>query len=109
MSSFRALNERFMKELAQIENSGSARTAAQRTYEEMVAMLNSSGMQALAEGRHDEALKFLMIAKDVVTADARSGYDTAAKLIEPDLQGQLKAVTLNNIGCFYKNTGRPHL
>jgi tetratricopeptide (TPR) repeat protein len=109
MSSFRALNDRFMKELAQMENSGSARTAAQRTYEEMVAMLNSSGMQALAEGLHDEALKFLMIAKDVVTADARSGYDTTAKLIEPDLQGQLKAVTLNNIGCFYKNTGRPHL
>ena len=109
MSSFRALNERFMKELEQIETSGSARTAAQRTYEEMVAMLNSSGMQALAEGHHEEALKFLMIAKDVVTTDARSGYDTAAQLIEPDLQGQLKAVTLNNIGCFYKNTGRPHL
>ena len=109
MSSFRALNERFMKELEQIETSGSARTAAQRTYEEMVAMLNSSGMQALAEGHHEQALKFLMIAKDVVTADARSGYDTAAQLIEPDLQGQLKAVTLNNIGCFYKNTGRPHL
>lgn len=109
MSSFRALNERFLTELAQIENSGKARTAAQRTYEEMVGMLNSSGMQALAEGHHDEALKFLMIAKDVVTADARSGYDNTANLIEPDLQGQLKAVTLNNIGCFYKNTGRPHL
>jgi tetratricopeptide (TPR) repeat protein len=109
MRSFRALNERFLTQLAQLETDGSARADAQRTYEELVALLNSNGMQSLAEGRHDEALRFLTIAKDVVTADARSGYDTAAALIESDLQGKLKAVTLNNLGCFYKNTGRPHL
>ena len=50
MSSFRALNELFMEQLAELETDGGARADAQRTYEELVAMLNSSGMQALAEG-----------------------------------------------------------
>ena len=49
---------------------GAGRAAAQRTYEELVACLNSNGMSSLGAGRHDEALKFLSIAKDVVTADA---------------------------------------
>ena len=84
---------------------GAGRAAAQRTYEELVACLNSNGMSSLGAGRHDEALKFLSIAKDVVTADACSGFEAIAGLSS----GKLKAVTLNNLGCFYKTTGRPHL
>ena len=83
---------------------GAGRAAAQRTYEELVACLNSNGMISLGAGRHDEALKFLSIAKDVVTADACSGFEAIAGLSS----GKLKAVTLNNLGCFYKSMNKLH-
>ena len=51
---FRALNERFMNQLAQSETDGSAHADARRTYEKLVALLNSNGTQSSADGRHDE-------------------------------------------------------
>ena len=57
---FRALNERFMNQLAQSETDGSAHADARRTYEKLVALLNSNGTQSLAEGRQCADARVLM-------------------------------------------------
>ena len=67
--------------------------------EELVASLNSRGMHALQAGSHDEALQFLTMAKTACATGAPTpGCDSGAGNSRP----RLEAVTLNNLGCFYK-------
>ena len=56
-----------MNQLAQSETDGSAHADARRTYEKLVALLNSNGTQSLAEGRHDEELPRWMSRRLVTT------------------------------------------
>jgi len=75
-------------------------------FKEFVQTMNTNGMQCLQQGQHDEALRFLSMAKEVASSDS---HFLQMSNVDAYTREKLKAVTLNNLGCFYKDVGRLHL
>eukprot|EP01052_Picozoa_sp_SAG31_P028235 SAG31_NODE_2709_length_5210_cov_2.333203_2_plen_210_part_00 len=73
---------------------------------EYVRTMNLNGMTCLRQGRNEEALRFLSMAREVVCGVP---VPLQFSMIPGPMRRELKAVTLNNLGCFYKEMKRYHL
>eukprot|EP01050_Picozoa_sp_SAG11_P019075 SAG11_NODE_2983_length_2792_cov_1.531006_1_plen_131_part_00 len=71
--------------------------------QEFVTSMNTNGMECLQHGENESALRFLNMAKDAVNVPFEQWTPEEVESIEPNLRNKLKAVTLNNLGCFYKS------
>uniref|UniRef100_A0A0G4GF32 Kinesin light chain n=1 Tax=Chromera velia CCMP2878 TaxID=1169474 RepID=A0A0G4GF32_9ALVE len=69
-------------------------------FEKLVVSYNSVAMRLLKEGQYAESLRTLKQA-DTITQPHNSFMADSAKKV-------LKAVTFNNLGCYYKHQDQPH-
>ena len=69
-------------------------------FEQLCIGYNAYGMTLMAEGKHDLALKELQKA-ETITEPANFHMERARRLT-------MRAITWNNLGCFYKSTNKLH-
>lgn len=58
--------------------------------------MNQQGMEYLNKGDKDRALKFLKLAEKVL------GQQPCHEMMHEKDRKQVKALTYNNLGCYYK-------
>lgn len=69
--------------------------AANQDFQSLVLSCNKDGMDALRKGQHKAAFEQFKYAEAVLIANQSDGDTTS-----------LQAVTCNNLGCYYKKTGK---
>jgi len=71
--------------------------SGQQDFQSLVLSCNKDGMEALRKGQHKAAFEQFKYAEAILIAN-QSEHDTTSLL----------AVTCNNLGCYYKKTGKLH-